>query len=154
MRRCKLTYTECTFTWIEFGPIMCTWFLHGTMIVACGALCSYPWKADSQCTQLRQYVRAAAHTSAMLGYKFMCLCKNALCSKPFFERRKQICLDCMKWAVSLSLTHVRRPVSCSTCLIGLMRSTLAFVLELFEDQPPMRYLFTYSLPLCQNRIEY
>jgi len=35
-----------------------------------------------------------------------------------------------------------------------MRSTLAFVLELFEDQPPMRYLFTYSLPLCQNRIEY
>ena len=139
------------------------WANHVHMIFAwnndCGMRCALllsleGWQAMSIVSKLRQYVRAAAHTSAMLGYKFMCLCKNALCSKPFFERRKQICLDCMKWAVSLSLTHVRRPVSCSTCLIGLMRSTLAFVLELFEDQPPMRYLFTYSLPLCQNRIEY
>ena len=34
---------------------------HGTMIVARGALCSYPWKADGQCTQLRQRGRTAAH---------------------------------------------------------------------------------------------
>jgi len=40
--------------------------------------------------------------------------KRCLCTKPFFERQKQICLDCMKRAVSLSLTHVRRPASCAT----------------------------------------
>ena len=84
--------------------------------------------------------------------KLLCDPTSCHCLSLSFMRQRQLSWVCMK---PLESTNQYLALTRKACIIGyvsLMRSTIALAHELFEEQPPMRYLLTYWL--CQDRIEH